>query len=95
MQLLKTNLKAFITRQALHWYFPVLPVNDTGNMGSADAASCVTRVISGATQEPEIKFWQIRGFVGLFVSHILNKFTLKLPCVNLDTTGLRFVRNST
>uniref|UniRef100_A0A8C0BST2 FMRP translational regulator 1 n=1 Tax=Buteo japonicus TaxID=224669 RepID=A0A8C0BST2_9AVES len=36
----------------------VLPVNDIADTGIAYSASCVSCVISGATQKPEIKSWQ-------------------------------------
>ncbi|NXL35054.1 FMR1 regulator, partial [Glaucidium brasilianum] len=57
MQLLKINLKAFFTCQALH-LCSVLLVNDIANTGIAFAASLVSCVIPGATQKPEVLSWQ-------------------------------------
>ncbi|XP_009580872.1 PREDICTED: fragile X mental retardation protein 1 isoform X1 [Fulmarus glacialis] len=57
-ELLKINLKAFFTCQALHSYISVLPVNDIANTGIAYAASYVSCVIPQATQKPGIKSWQ-------------------------------------
>ncbi|NXJ90817.1 FMR1 regulator, partial [Corythaixoides concolor] len=58
MHLLKINLKAFFTCQALRSYFSVVTVNDIANTGIAYTASHVSYVIPVATQKPEIKSWQ-------------------------------------